>query len=219
MTSGVYRIVNTVTNRTYIGSSTHMVNRLVRHKKELRQGHHFNDHLQRSWTKHGEASFIFEPLIVCAVDRMRVREQKFIDAYADHDMPLYNHGPVIMDGYTMSPQMVQKQTVRMLGNTYRRGKLSSPETRAKNSAALVGNKYRLGIPHTAETIAKIRAWRPTVEQRAKMSVTHKRAWASNDERRKNTSDQFKALWASSEYRNKVMSSRKSALARRQQEYT
>lgn len=91
--SGVYRIVNTVTNTTYIGSSVRVDNRLRDHRTHLDNNRHANIHLQNSWIKHGHEAFRFEPLVTCDRADMVTREQAFIDAYVEHDMPIYNKKP------------------------------------------------------------------------------------------------------------------------------
>jgi len=91
--TGVYRVVNTVTDTTYIGSAVNIQRRLEDHRARLNRGKHANRHLQRSWDKHGEAAFVFESLVECSVETRKDREQRFIDAYIDHGMKIYNQRP------------------------------------------------------------------------------------------------------------------------------
>lgn len=88
--TGVYRITNTVTDRVYIGSAVDVGHRMHQHKADLRGRKHINAYLQRSWDKHGEAMFVFEPLVECSIETRKEREQRFIDAYIDHDLHIYN---------------------------------------------------------------------------------------------------------------------------------
>lgn len=60
MNSGIYKIVNLVTGRAYIGSSKDIVKRFSQHLKALRNGKHINVYLQRSFDKHGEDAFEFK---------------------------------------------------------------------------------------------------------------------------------------------------------------
>ena len=90
---GIYRIVNQATDRTYIGSSVNMRERLNKHRRQLRHGTHGNTRLQRSWNKHGHEPFVFEVLVQCVRDVLEQREQEFIDAYYEHGLPLYNLMP------------------------------------------------------------------------------------------------------------------------------
>jgi len=62
-TCGIYRIVHTESNRTYIGSSKNIEVRLRRHRYDLNRGKHFNAYLKRSWNKYNPEAFVFEPLV------------------------------------------------------------------------------------------------------------------------------------------------------------
>lgn len=150
---GIYRIVNTIANRTYIGSSLKMSKRLIDHRYELRHGKHKNIALQRSWNKYGETAFVFEPLLNCeALDCMR-REQAFIDAYHEHGLPLYN----------MRPSSYSRAGIR-----YR----MSGETRLKMSQAAKGKKKSEATRAKMRAVAKARQF--SAETRAKMSTAAKR---------------------------------------------
>lgn len=91
--TGIYRIVNTVTGRTYFGSSINMPHRFYDHKRHLNLRTHKNPRLQHGWEKYGNAAFVFESLVTCSSDSLASREQQFIDAYVEHDLPLYNLRP------------------------------------------------------------------------------------------------------------------------------
>lgn len=47
--SGVYKIVNRVNGKYYVGSSNHILKRWTRHKNDLDNNKHRNIHLQRGW--------------------------------------------------------------------------------------------------------------------------------------------------------------------------
>lgn len=59
---GIYCIRNTANNKRYIGSAVNLQERIQQHRYELLKGIHFNNHLQRSWEKHGEDVFEIEIL-------------------------------------------------------------------------------------------------------------------------------------------------------------
>lgn len=59
MESGIYAIINNITNKRYIGSYIDIRDRFWRHKSALRKNRHPNAHLQNSWTKYGEENFTF----------------------------------------------------------------------------------------------------------------------------------------------------------------
>lgn len=55
----IYKIINKVNGKYYLGSSLFFRERLTKHKSELRKGDHHNYLLQRDWNKFGEDSFEF----------------------------------------------------------------------------------------------------------------------------------------------------------------
>jgi len=57
---GIYKIINTINNKIYIGQSVDIKRRWNDHKSELRRNAHYNTYLQQSWNKYGEGNFIFE---------------------------------------------------------------------------------------------------------------------------------------------------------------
>lgn len=59
MAMGIYKIINIVNNRYYIGSAVNLRRRRTRHFSELRNNKHNNKHLQSAWNKYGEQAFIF----------------------------------------------------------------------------------------------------------------------------------------------------------------
>ena len=130
MTIGIYRIVNSITGRTYIGSSINVTKRLKDHRYKLAYNRHVNKYLLASWNKHGESVFIFEPLIECTQPELAQREQQFIDAYVEHDLPLYN----------LKPSADPRSSIRYV---------TTQETRAKQSKAHSGRVV------SAETCLKI----------------------------------------------------------------
>lgn len=59
---GIYKILNTVNGKFYIGSSTNLRKRLYEHYRELTLGIHTNKHLQAAWIKYGKEGFKFQIL-------------------------------------------------------------------------------------------------------------------------------------------------------------
>ena len=60
--SGIYRIINIVNNKCYIGSAVNLKLRLQKHYYELNKKVHNNKHLLRSYEKYGENNFKIEIL-------------------------------------------------------------------------------------------------------------------------------------------------------------
>lgn len=94
---GVYRIVNNINGKLYIGSTGSkggFNKRWSYHLTDLRQNKHHSRHLQRAWNKYGEESFIFEILEIIedfTKETLLIREQHYLDLYKSYDVNLgYN---------------------------------------------------------------------------------------------------------------------------------
>ena len=59
MARGIYKIINVINNKFYVGSAVDLKRRKTRHFSELRTGKHNNRYLQASWNKYGEQAFVF----------------------------------------------------------------------------------------------------------------------------------------------------------------
>ena len=90
--TGIYRIVNTVSNKAYVGQSLRVKKRVHEHFRLLRLGKHTNQHLQRSYNKHGEDAFVWELEVLCEdVSDLDLIENAFLQGDAYFDEPLaYN---------------------------------------------------------------------------------------------------------------------------------
>jgi group I intron endonuclease len=78
--SGVYKIVNNINGKFYIGSSNHLYIRYSTHVKELNRNNHSNQKLQNSWNKYGESNFSFLVLEYCRSEEIFEKEQKYINS-------------------------------------------------------------------------------------------------------------------------------------------
>lgn len=61
-TSGIYQIINLTNQKSYVGSSQQIYNRIYEHKRNLIVGKHTNTHLQNAWNKVGEENFAYKIL-------------------------------------------------------------------------------------------------------------------------------------------------------------
>lgn len=84
MKSGIYRIINKINQKIYIGSSLNITERWKTHKGHLKCNKKDNPHLQASWNRHGESAFEFEILILCSKEEIVEKEQWWINYYKDH---------------------------------------------------------------------------------------------------------------------------------------
>lgn len=83
--TGIYKITCTVTNECYIGQSTSISRRWSNHKRELKQGVHYNKHLQRAYNLYGKENFIYEILELCPANKLNEREQFYIKLFDSHN--------------------------------------------------------------------------------------------------------------------------------------
>lgn len=75
---GVYKIVNVVNGKFYIGSSVDIENRWKGHIHELNLNQHNNSHLQNAWNKYGAENFRFEVVEITDIDTVRERETFYL---------------------------------------------------------------------------------------------------------------------------------------------
>lgn len=163
---GVYKIVNKINGKFYIGSSSDIEYRWRKHKEKLANGKHYNKHLQSSWIEHGEKNFIFEMLEETVIEQLLIREQYYLDKLTPFNEKGYNHCRV-----AGSP----------LGNKH------SPEAREKISAAGRGRKWS---KETRERILnKTRGKKRTPEQKKINSEAQKMRWEKMTEAERNLKKQ------------------------------
>lgn len=86
---GIYRLVNIINGKIYIGSSKKLDNRKYSHFQELRIGKHGNKKLQHAYNKYGESAFKFFVVELCNLEDLIEREQFWID-YLDVTKKGYN---------------------------------------------------------------------------------------------------------------------------------
>jgi len=142
MESGVYKIVNTINGKVYIGSSKNVYKRLRTHKKNLKNGNHNNCHLMKSVIKHGLNNFSFEPIEYCEIENLLVREQFWIDSYPKGQRFNLTEKAASTIGYRHSEENKKKMSL------LKKGTKASPETRALLSKARKGNTsgFKKGQP-------------------------------------------------------------------------
>jgi group I intron endonuclease len=59
MARGIYKIINAINNKFYVGSAVNFEKRKARHLWRLRRGDHVNKKLQAAWDKYGKTAFVF----------------------------------------------------------------------------------------------------------------------------------------------------------------
>lgn len=181
MKTGVYKILNIINNKIYVGSSAKDLKRRWKtHLYNLRKQKHINKHLQSSYNKYGENNFKFEVIEYCYPELCIEREQFYIDTLN----PLYNKCPTAGSvlGFKHTKESREKSSKRRTGiklspevrkaiseghkgiNTWMKGRKLSLETRQKISKAHKGKErldlrgktaWNKGIPFSNEVRDKM----------------------------------------------------------------
>lgn len=77
--SGIYCILNVITQKVYVGSSKNIYHRVARHKSEFIYNRHPNLLLQNSVNKHGLDKFICFTIEYCEENLLLIKEQFWLD--------------------------------------------------------------------------------------------------------------------------------------------
>ena len=158
MARGIYKIINVVNNKFYVGSAVDFKKRKTRHFSELRTGKHNNRHLQSAWGKYGEQSFVF--VIVEQLteqDDLLAAENVWLALHVGKDY-CYNIGvnataPMMGMSGGLSPTWGYKHTDEALLA------ITAASTGRKQSEEVIQRKiaHLIGKPKPAEVRAKISA--------------------------------------------------------------
>lgn len=156
---GIYKIVNTVSNKAYVGQSLRVKKRVQEHFRLLRLGKHTNQHLQRSYDKHGKDAFVWELEVLCedSFDLDQI-ENAFLQGEAYFDEPLaYNiadHAKVPMRGKKHTDETKRQISLTKTGrrehiNDAYRQRLSEGQNkrRHKDPAFVAKVRFIVDNPH------------------------------------------------------------------------
>lgn len=181
--SGIYKIVNKVNGKYYVGSScdilTPNVGRWYKHRFMLKSGNHSNYHLQRAWNKFGEDSFDFKIVEICLPTELIKIEQRYLDGIKIGDS--YNlsliAGKIEMTdeirkkiGKKSKERLKDKRNHPMFGRTH------SDKTKkliAKNSIRLGDKNGMFGKKHPLERILKMKLNHHDVSGKLNPRYNHK----------------------------------------------
>ena len=156
MACGIYKIINIINNKFYVGSAVDLKRRKTRHFSELRKGKHNNRHLQAAWVKYGEQSFVFVVVEELSKDAdILAAENVWLKEHVGKDY-CYNLGvdataPMLGMSGELSPTWGMKRTAEQLAAQSWEGKKHTPEAKEKIRRHLVGK------PKSIEVRAKISA--------------------------------------------------------------
>lgn len=137
--SGIYKIINKVNGKYYVGSSENIYKRWREHKSELKNKTHHNIHLQRSWYKHGSNNFEFIIIKeIKDIKMLEIEEQILLDKSECNHEVSYNIGL-----YSTNPMRGRNHTMesKLKIGEYNRGKILSLETKQKMSESKKGENH------------------------------------------------------------------------------
>ncbi len=174
---GIYRIINKVNDKRYIGSTNNFEKGWKDRLRTLKKGKHHNPHLQRAWNKYGEKNFVFEIVNEVAGDNaaLLAREQIYLDEGFALGI-LYNIAKVAGGGD--------------LG--YHQGMLGKTHTNETKDKIAENNRKRIYTQETKDNIRKgVNKWyethegsrknkKHTIEAKQKMSVGQIKYFETHD---------------------------------------
>jgi group I intron endonuclease len=150
MKSGIYKIINTLTHKEYIGSSVDVKKRWLTHQRQLAKGTHHCHHLQRAWEKYGPSTFQFEIVEHVEKTNLIIREQVYLNAAFNAGVQ-YNSSPEAGNalGVKHTPQSRKNMSVGHTGITLTDNHKSniSEGLKGKNENHLLRNIEQIYVPH------------------------------------------------------------------------
>lgn len=148
--TGIYKIINKINGKMYIGSAVDIQKRWIKHKSDLRKNKHHSKKLQNSWNKYGEQNFIFEIVEECEKnkDLLLSKESYYFILY---DTVKNGYNCAIKAGSPMFGKKHSEETKKKISKS-NKGKKRTEEFKQKLSIAHKGKilsestkeKIRLG---------------------------------------------------------------------------
>lgn len=155
----IYKIINKLNNKYYVGSSMKLKDRWSLHKRKLLTGTHYNIHLQNAWNKDGKDNFIFVVVENCEQsltnnDLLGI-EQKYLDIAKTEQDKCYNFTFVAGGGNLgkdVNKKISNSLTGKMSGEKNPMfGKIHSNETKQKWSLLRKGRFSGKDSPNFGKT--------------------------------------------------------------------
>ena len=183
MNQVIYKIINLVNDKFYVGSTSNQPERFRTHRKLLRRGVHHCAHLQASWNKYGEEKFLFKVVIhVPQGESLQEAEDLWLKEHVGKPH-CYNSGMRSGAPWRGVPKEKHPNFGKPISNEQRE---QISKTLKEFYSANYANHPRVGKSHTEEAKAKIRAkvlqsvaegrggaFIPSEETRQKMSASLK----------------------------------------------
>ncbi len=156
MKTGIYKILNRVTGKFYVGYATDIQNRWYGHKSKLRRNLHPNKYLQHVWNKYGENSFEFIIVEECSRDKLCEREYFHITLCKSTDRTIgYNIEPGDPQHPIRKPSKKEIQNFVNINSKIVKCSTCGKEVNYPNFCKYHGINCRKKVKHTEETKLKI----------------------------------------------------------------
>lgn len=109
--SGIYKILNKISGKYYIGSAYDFNKRFTRHRCALNCNKHYNEHLQKAWNLYGKDSFEFIIIEYCSdKSLLKKLEQKYLNEIEKEKC--YNK-TLIAGGGNLGEEINKKISIKM----------------------------------------------------------------------------------------------------------
>lgn len=142
---GVYQLTDTITGKTYVGSSNNIRNRTIQHFYNMRlprlHSSTYNT-FSATYMEHGSAAFVVTILEACDVDDLYDKELEWIAKVKPTENT--QHSPLVEVAYSDEERMLRSERTRKLW--------ADPEYRERAIAARKGNAYNKGYKCTQEQV-------------------------------------------------------------------
>lgn len=213
--SGVYKIVNKINGKIYVGSAINLKIRKRQHFNNLKGSKHYNKHLQSSYNKYGLDNFTFEIIeYVEDINKLIEIEQFWIDKLnVCNDNYGYNISPTAGSclGVKASEETKKKMSIKNKGsgNPFY-GKCHTNETKekiAESRKEYCGDKHPLyGKHHTIESREKMSKSKKELDLKGEKCYMYGKS--PSEETRKRQSASRMGKHPSEETRRRISESKK-----------
>lgn len=190
-TSGIYKIVSTISGKIIIGQTINFIHRWSQYKCLLRNNRHSNLHLQNAWNKYGEQNFKFEIILSCPIEKLDEEEIRLIQEHKSNNRRFgYN---ITSGGDRPNHTDKTKEKIRqsLMGRKHSAAsilKMSESKKKISEETKLKYRNARIGKKMSSETREKIRnallGRQPSKESIAKMSQAKRNRKVSKETREK-----------------------------------
>lgn len=186
MRCGIYKIINRINGKFYLGSAKDIDSRFQRHLWDLGRKKHHNIHLQRAYNKYGKDSFRLEFIEKCLECLLLIREQFYLDTLKPYDFKIgYNIGRNASGGDNLTSNPRREEIIAQIKNTLNNNIANMSEEERKKKWGRPGKSNpNYGNKMSEEHKKKLKEANTgrfySDETRKKMSAAQIRTW-SNEE--------------------------------------